>query len=254
MLALLAMPVRHVALSAILAVGVAAVGLACSGEPGLAPAPQLPVPAPVRSPDRPGRIVVQLSDEATNYGLKLPFEVRGAEGSLLVKTPGRQVLVLPSHPTELVPLVVDQAGVVWFRIAPGEDVMLSDHPCCFLEYAGNKYDDAIATCARPHEALCPDPLDTVQPGLADDKVCGERRRCVRYPEVRLVARGATEDSPYELAPTDLSNLYHLPETFAGKPLEPAAIAVDRAYRYTVWIDAGRVVRVRRDERVKPLPA
>ncbi|MBA3396800.1 MAG: hypothetical protein H0T89_29485 [Deltaproteobacteria bacterium] len=218
----------------------------------------MPAPPPeARGPDAPkasGRLVVNLGDDATTHGLDLPFQVRGTEGSISIKTPGRQVLALPAHPTELIPLLVDHAGVVWFRIASGADVKLTDHPCCFLEYESNKYDDAIATCARAGASLCPEPLDTVQPGLGDDKVCGRRRRCVRYPEVRLVARGAADDGPYTQAKTDLSNLYRLPETFAGKALAPVAIAVDRAYRYTVWIENGQVIRVRRDGRVAPTPA
>lgn len=154
---------------------------------------------------------------------------------------------------------------VW--IEPGRESGIdTDDPCCGLWYDGNQYADQLAACATPaddgDEACASDQWE-VSPGIADDRVCGERTRCVPLPAARLVvldySKASATDGDERLLPTgsDPSAVAHAPVqvtregAFVAVKMSAGVerselVAVDFGSRYTITVRAGRVVRVTRD--------
>ncbi|HUS64374.1 MAG TPA: hypothetical protein VMZ28_07510 [Kofleriaceae bacterium] len=151
-----------------------------------------------------------------------------------------------------------EGTVIW--VAGGASEIDTDDPCCGLTYTGNTYEDAIATCAPPAEAGAEDcgaDRSAVYPGLADDRVCGERRRCVPRARARLLVADATpveaEDhdghplprgAAADAAPLvlDRSNLVAV-TTGAGATARRELVAVDHGAAYTIHIAHGAITRV-----------
>jgi hypothetical protein len=148
---------------------------------------------------------------------------------------------------------------IWLE--PGRESSVDTHdPCCGVSYDGNKYDDTLATCGADKESDedgCGPGTTGVYPGIADDQVCGERRRCVPYPAVRVVVEDGTQvtgqdadDKPLAIGTASVS---HRPVvvgregfvavTVAGKP---ETVAVDFGSRYTIVVRGGHIERVTRD--------
>ena len=151
-----------------------------------------------------------------------------------------------------------EGAVIWMAGAPS--AIDTDDPCCGLAYTGNTYEDAIATCAPPAPAGAEDcgaDRSAVYPGLADDPVCGERRRCVPRPRARIIIadttpvdaadhdgnplpRGAnTPPAPLLL---DRSNLLAI-TTGTGPAARRELIALDHGASYTIHIARGAITRV-----------
>src|SRR5678815_4601472 len=88
--------------------------------------------------------------------------------------------------------LVDHAGAkhaLWLE--PGhESGVDTNDPCCGFSYDGDRYNDALATCAVAAKQ-CPAGTSPVYPGLADDHVCGALRRCVPDPQLRVIVHDTT---------------------------------------------------------------
>lgn len=168
----------------------------------------------------------------------------------------------PSRPPapavrDLTRVEVEGTGI-W--LAGAASAIDTDDPCCGLAYTGNAYDDAIATCAPPAEAGhedCGDGRTGVYPGLADDRICGERRRCVPLSRARLVIH---DDTPVEATDHDGNPLPRLPAsapaplvldrsklvavtTGSGPSARVELVAVDHGRAYTIHIARGAIARV-----------
>ena len=123
---------------------------------------------------------------------------------------------------------------VWLE--HGRDNSLDPNdPCCGLAYDGNKYEDSLASCAIKADHCAPG-FQPVYPGIADDKVCGERRRCVPQPFVRFSENGRTGD--YSRVTLEREGFIVVA---SGE-----RVAVDYGGKYTITLRGGRVERVTRD--------
>lgn len=154
--------------------------------------------------------------------------------------------------------LVDAEGVahrVW--IQPGRESQIeTNHPCCGLAYDGNRYDDALASCAaRDDDTDCGPRKTGVYPGLADDAICGSRRRCVPLPEVRVVVHDRTmvegsdaEGNPLGGEPTKHRPVHLGPDGFVDLTIAGRAerVAVDYGSRYTIEVRGNRIARITRD--------
>lgn len=143
---------------------------------------------------------------------------------------------------------------VWLGPDRDRNIDTSD-PCCGLAYDGNRYDDALASCALADDECGPG-KDGVYPGLADDPVCGERRRCVPLPLARLIVRDGTsatavdgDDQPLA-AGSDPSAVPHAMVTLGREGFvyvtiadRTERIALDYGSRYTITVAGGRIERV-----------
>jgi hypothetical protein len=172
--------------------------------------------------------------------------------------------IQPAHPTRtaLAPREFTEPNgrrtTVW--IEPGREAGISTtDPCCGLWYDGNQYNEAVATCAPAGHDECADEVWSVHPGLAEDRVCGERRRCVPRPEARVItltgdrvvaedAEGAPlatgtepEQVPYSRVLTSREGAF---VTVRGKQV--GVVAVDYGSRYTIYTRDGRIDRITRD--------
>lgn len=135
-----------------------------------------------------------------------------------------------------------------------------DDGCCGLWYDGAQYDDARATCAPEGTDECADDLWTVTPGLADDPVCGERRRCVPYPEARVVVLDASAVTATDMegdplpSGRDAAQVKHAPVAVTREGAfvsveigdRSQLVAVDHGVRYTIYVKGGAIERVARD--------
>jgi hypothetical protein len=142
----------------------------------------------------------------------------------------------------------------------------TEDPCCGVSYDGNRYLDRLATCAavaRTGADDCGPDKQAVYPGLADDRVCGERRRCVPMPAVRIVVLDdtvvtAVDSRERPLARgTDPAVVLHAPVSIdrmgfvvvgmqQGATEQSEKIAADYGSHYTIYVRGGRVERVTRD--------
>jgi hypothetical protein len=190
---------------------------------------------------------------------ELPVTLRHPGGVLDV-TGGRDEVQLPAGDPELTPIRVGPRQV-WILIAAGRVAQLGAHPCCFLNYNGTAYDDALAVCGTP---TCPDGTEQVPHALAEDPICGARPRCVPPPQVRFVRDGAPATilqdelgASYSAAPRETAAYQRVRTNIAemlvvsvvrsdGGLASPHWIALDHGARYTVRIAAGDIVGVTRD--------
>jgi hypothetical protein len=154
---------------------------------------------------------------------------------------------------------------VWIERGREPSINTKD-PCCAVSYDGNRYLDRLATCAAaapPGAEDCGREKQAVYPGLADDRVCGERRRCVPMPAVRIVVLDDTAVTAVDSAErplargTDPAVVLYAPvsidrEGFVVVQMKKAAteqsekIAADYGSHYTIYVRGGRVERVTRD--------
>jgi len=123
---------------------------------------------------------------------------------------------------------------VWLERGRDEGLDPND-PCCGLAYDGNKYEDALASCAIKDDDCAPG-FQPVYPGLADDRVCGERRRCVPQPFVRF--REGDRTGEYTRIALEREGFIVVA---SGE-----RVAVDYGGKYTITLRDGRIERVTRD--------
>jgi hypothetical protein len=160
-------------------------------------------------------------------------------------------------PTLQLKSIVDHEGAayaVWLQHERESGIDTADH-CCGLSYDGNKYDAPRATCAVNDE--CGPTRAAVYPGLANDPLCGEHRRCVPLPAARIVVEDDTEvtavdaneasvpvgGADTEHALVDVGREGFVVVTVAGKT---QLVAVDYGARYTIVVRSGAIERVTRD--------
>ena len=154
--------------------------------------------------------------------------------------------------------VNEQTGAersVWIETSRVESVDTND-PCCGLAYDGDKYNDKLASCAIKDDECAPG-FAPVYPGIADDQVCGERRRCVPLPAVRVVVADGTPvtalDAVEEEVPVGGPDVAHRQieigrEGFVVVKVggREERVAVDYGSRYTIVVAGGRIDRVTHD--------
>jgi hypothetical protein len=186
-----------------------------------------------------------------------PFTVVHPGGKVMVKAWTKAVsLTVPALAPELTPVRIGDLPRMWVFVAPGATTELSHHPCCGFGYEGNAYDDdAVAVCVPK---TCPEDTDVIKPGLQIDPVCGEEERCLRPVSVRVVADGEPSQitvtgEPLEAKPlkdATYERVYIMPgrrvELSANGETVDDLLLVDAGARYTVWVEAGKVVVVTRD--------
>jgi hypothetical protein len=145
--------------------------------------------------------------------------------------------------------------VVWIERGHAGVLDTRDH-CCGISYDGDKYDDAITTCELAPDTCAPG-TTPVYPGIADDKVCGERRRCVPSPQARVVV---TDGTPVTAVDAEDEPLPQGDAKVAHKPVTPGRegfvvvtvggsvqrVALDYGERYTIVVHGGRIDRITRD--------
>jgi hypothetical protein len=143
--------------------------------------------------------------------------------------------------------------LVWIE-REHEGFMNTNDPCCGVAYDGDKYNDKLASCAI-HDDECAPGFAPVYPGIADDPVCGERRRCVPLPAVRIVVADNTQ-----VAGVDEEDLAIGGPQVAHRQVEIGRegfvtldvagrierVAVDYGSRYTIVVREGRIERVTHD--------
>jgi hypothetical protein len=172
---------------------------------------------------------------------------------------------------ELVPRTFTATGenagltaTVWIDPARIAGMSLDD-PCCGLWYDGGQYAATNATCAPNGKDACADPLWTVTPGLAEDPVCGTRRRCMPLPEVRVIvldggaviARDLTEEAlprgsdDAKLAYGRVRVTREGAFVAVGEGKRQQLVAVDLGVRYTIYVRGGSIERVTRDDIAAP---
>ena len=86
---------------------------------------------------------------------------------------------------------------------------------------------------------CGERRAAVYPGLADDPVCGERRRCVPLPSVRVIAEDATNVTVDD----DVGRDGFVTVSIGGKT---QLVAVDYGARYTIVVRGGAIASVTRE--------
>ncbi|HEY5927296.1 MAG TPA: hypothetical protein VIV11_36665, partial [Kofleriaceae bacterium] len=146
---------------------------------------------------------------------------------------------------------------VWIGPDRERNVDTND-PCCGVSYDGNRYDDTLASCAVKGDECGPGKT-AVYPGLADDRVCGTKRRCVPLPLARVIVNDATvvdardaEDQPLAKG-SDAGAVAHKPVTIGREGFinvriadRGERVALDYGSRYTIVVRGGRIERITRD--------
>ncbi|MDB4962595.1 MAG: hypothetical protein JWP01_2594 [Myxococcales bacterium] len=181
-----------------------------------------------------------------------PTVVQGRAPGSANELTARDFITTPEHGSITTTVWIEPSRVAGIAV---------DDPCCGLWYDGAQYADANATCAPAGNDECDDALWTVRPGLADDPVCGERRRCMPLPQARIVVLDGSavtaEDLTGELLPSgrDAAQLKHgrVGVTREGAFVMVAIgtrrqmVAVDLGARYTIYVQGGAIQRVTRDD-------
>lgn len=174
-------------------------------------------------------------------------------GSSSATNPSNREAV-PRSSNDLVVKEVQQREV-WL-LEGREGSLDTNDACCGVAYDGNRYEDALATCAVNDE--CPAGHAPVYPGIADDKVCGAQRRCVPLPEARVIVEDDTKvvaidgDGQPLAVGTDRSVAHRRVvigrEGFVTVTIGAHAqsVALDYGARYTIVARAGRIERVTRE--------
>ncbi|HTL35325.1 MAG TPA: hypothetical protein VL326_19485 [Kofleriaceae bacterium] len=134
----------------------------------------------------------------------------------------------------------------------------TDDPCCGLSYDGNRFNDALASCTTDDDGCGPG-TQPIYPGLADDPVCGERRRCMPVPLARLIVRDDTKVEAYDgdeqplVKGRDASRVAYAPVALGREGFvyvttadRTERIALDYGSRYTISVERGRIESVQRD--------
>lgn len=149
----------------------------------------------------------------------------------------------------------DARHVVWLERDHAGALDTHD-PCCGLSYDGNKYDDRITTCASGPDTCSPG-TTPVYPGIAADSLCKGQRRCVPYPQARVVVTDKTPvtavDAEGEALPQGDARIAHRPvvlgrEGFVVVTIGGTAerVAMDYGSRYTIVVAGGQIDRIARD--------
>jgi len=148
---------------------------------------------------------------------------------------------------------------VWIEAGNDGHIDTTD-ACCGVSYDGNRYDDSLATCAATEadDAECGPGRDAVHPGLADDAVCGARRRCVPQPEVRIVVRDQTSVEAFDSDDRPIASVRDVTAPHQAISLgrdgflnvrvagRSEQIAVNYGSRYTIEIQRDQIARITRD--------
>jgi len=146
--------------------------------------------------------------------------------------------------------------LVWIGLDRIPNIDTND-ACCGLAYDGNRYDDSLASCATAIDECRPGE-EAVYPGLADDHVCGDRRRCVPLPLARLIVRDDTQADAVDGEEQPLNTgrdatTAHRPVTIGRQGFvyvtiaqRTERVALDYGGRYTITVGGGHIERVTRD--------
>ena len=157
---------------------------------------------------------------------------------------------------EIRKFVAEESGaehLVWIDRTRESSIDTND-PCCGVAYDGDKYNDKLASC-EIRKGECPPDHVGVYPGIAGDPVCGERRRCVPLPAVRVVVADSTEvvgldDENLAIGGPDVAHRRVMIGREGFVILDIAGrverVAVDYGSRYTIVVRGGRIERVTED--------
>ncbi|MBL9018641.1 MAG: hypothetical protein JNL83_30930 [Myxococcales bacterium] len=145
--------------------------------------------------------------------------------------------------------------VIWLE-RDHAGVLDTKDECCGISYDGDKYNDRITTCATAPDT-CAAGTAPVYPGIAADPICKGQRRCVPYPEARVVVTDGTQvtalDAEDQPLPQGDARVAHRPVTpgregFITVTVGGATqrVALDYGSRYTIVVERGQIDRIGRD--------